>query len=486
MIGGRGQGQGLQCPAGGRRQSDARSAQWPHVRIPRARIRCSAVCSAASAIAGIQSQPHHLHDQALRAQWPGDGRHFLDARISEPAARECDLLAFQLAIERGHPGSVMCAYNRVNGPYACDNDWLLNKVLKKRLGLPGLRDVRLGRGAVARHRAARTRPAVRRAARSARCSSATSWRSPRPNRSGLRGPTQGHEPAHSLRHLCAMAWTSIRRSEATGSLRQVTRWRNRRRGKASSCCAMSADVLPLTATGEADRGHRRLRRQRRAFGRWIQPGADGRRARSGPADRRRRRCQPGLPSVHPARRHPRQAAAAPMWSTATAPTSPTPSRRPGRRTSPSCLPPSGRRRARTCRICRCPNGQDALIAAVAKANPSTIVVLETGSAVLMPWLEDTAAVVEAWYPGGRGGRRLRRCCSATPIPAAACRSRSQPAWTSCRVPGSMARHRRAQHGRQGQAGPDVDGELRHRRRRRGIPLVCPAGAEAAVPVWLRA
>ena len=53
-----------------------------------------------------------------------------------------------------------------------------------------------------------------------------------------------------------------------------------------------------------------------------------------------------------------------------------------------------------------PDGQDALIAAVAAANPNTIVVLETGGPVLMPWLEQTAAVVEAWYPGGRGGEAI--------------------------------------------------------------------------------
>jgi beta-glucosidase len=50
-----------------------------------------------------------------------------------------------------------------------------------------------------------------------------------------------------------------------------------------------------------------------------------------------------------------------------------------------------------------PNGQDALIAAVAAANPRTVVVLETGGPVLMPWLGKVGAVVEAWYPGARGG-----------------------------------------------------------------------------------
>ena len=48
------------------------------------------------------------------------------------------------------------------------------------------------------------------------------------------------------------------------------------------------------------------------------------------------------------------------------------------------------------------DNQDALIEAVAAANPHTIVVLETGGAVLMPWIDKVAAVVEAWYPGIRG------------------------------------------------------------------------------------
>ena len=47
--------------------------------------------------------------------------------------------------------------------------------------------------------------------------------------------------------------------------------------------------------------------------------------------------------------------------------------------------------------------QDELIAAVAAANPRTIVVLNTGGPVLMPWLGDVEAVLQAWYPGERFG-----------------------------------------------------------------------------------
>jgi beta-glucosidase len=53
-----------------------------------------------------------------------------------------------------------------------------------------------------------------------------------------------------------------------------------------------------------------------------------------------------------------------------------------------------------------PEGQNELIAKVARANPNTIVVLETGNPVSIPWLNDVKAVVEAWYPGQEGGAAI--------------------------------------------------------------------------------
>ncbi len=49
-----------------------------------------------------------------------------------------------------------------------------------------------------------------------------------------------------------------------------------------------------------------------------------------------------------------------------------------------------------------PDNQDALIAAVAAANPKTIVVLESGTAVTMPWIDKVSGVLEAWYGGSKG------------------------------------------------------------------------------------
>lgn len=57
-------------------------------------------------------------------------RHFLDAVIDPDAHRESDLLAFEIAIERAAPGAVMTAYNKINGVYAAANDVLINEVLK--------------------------------------------------------------------------------------------------------------------------------------------------------------------------------------------------------------------------------------------------------------------------------------------------------------------------------------------------------------------
>jgi beta-glucosidase len=52
------------------------------------------------------------------------------------------------------------------------------------------------------------------------------------------------------------------------------------------------------------------------------------------------------------------------------------------------------------------NNQDSLVSAVAAANPHTIVVLENGGPQLMPWLANMSAVLEAWYPGQKGGEAI--------------------------------------------------------------------------------
>jgi beta-glucosidase len=65
------------------------------------------------------------------------GRNTLNAVLDLRAMRETDLLAFQIAIGLAKPAGVMCAYNHINGDYACENDYTLNQVLKHDWGFKG-------------------------------------------------------------------------------------------------------------------------------------------------------------------------------------------------------------------------------------------------------------------------------------------------------------------------------------------------------------
>jgi beta-glucosidase len=65
------------------------------------------------------------------------GRNSVNIHIGKRAARESDLLAFEIGVTKGHPAAVMCSYNRVNGDYSCENNFLLNEVLKKDWQFPG-------------------------------------------------------------------------------------------------------------------------------------------------------------------------------------------------------------------------------------------------------------------------------------------------------------------------------------------------------------
>ena len=58
------------------------------------------------------------------------GRNFLSANMDERSMRETDLLAFQIALARSKAGAVMCSYNRINGDFACENKHLLTDILK--------------------------------------------------------------------------------------------------------------------------------------------------------------------------------------------------------------------------------------------------------------------------------------------------------------------------------------------------------------------
>src|SRR5262245_29454394 len=92
---------------------------------------------AAETVKGVQAQHvvGMLKHVSLNSQ--EINKWFADAQIDPAAHREAELLGFQIAIERASPGALMCAYNKVNGEYACGNDMLLNQQIKKAIGFKG-------------------------------------------------------------------------------------------------------------------------------------------------------------------------------------------------------------------------------------------------------------------------------------------------------------------------------------------------------------
>ncbi len=65
------------------------------------------------------------------------GRNIGNAIIDKRSMRESDLLAFEIGLRIAQPAGVMCSYNKVNGDWACENDYLLNQVLKKAFNFQG-------------------------------------------------------------------------------------------------------------------------------------------------------------------------------------------------------------------------------------------------------------------------------------------------------------------------------------------------------------
>ena len=65
------------------------------------------------------------------------GRNEVNSIIGKRAMRESDLLAFEIDLKIGDPAAVMCSYNAVNGDFACENKYLLTDVLKKKWDFKG-------------------------------------------------------------------------------------------------------------------------------------------------------------------------------------------------------------------------------------------------------------------------------------------------------------------------------------------------------------
>ena len=320
-----------------------------------------------------------------------NGRDEVDVIIGKRAMQETDLLAFHIGIGIGDPAAVMCSYNAINGDYACQNKYTLTDVLKQDWQFKGF--------------------------------VLSDW-------GGTHSTVKAS--AAGLDHEEPMDDFYRREAEAGG------------RGGQGSHGASGRSCAPYFAFHVSGRALRLPDAEERGRCRgWLGHRAPPRRAKYRSAQEHEwsaaARSQHG--ALHrcdwAARRYRHD-----LWRRIGAGGS---ARRAGRSLAGACVVPhfafeGGVRRSSGRQGCSSiqeripasaaalagksdvaivfayewmsegtdlpnlslPENQDALIAQVAAANPRTIVVLETGTAVLMPWLDKVGGVLEAWYAGSKG------------------------------------------------------------------------------------
>ena len=355
-----------------------------------------------AAIKGIQSNNIVSTIKHFAVNDQETGRMVMSANIGEAAMRESDLLAFQIGIEIGDPGSVMCAYNRINGTYACSNAYLLTEVLRTDWGWKGW--VMSDWGAVHGVDAANAGLDQQSGQELDR---QVFFGDPLKTAVAEAGvPTaRVRQMAHRiLRELIDKGVMDNPASPGTPDLARGAEVTRRAAEAGIVLLKNDGDLLPL-----ADPGRIAVIGGRANLGVLSGGGSSQVRPR-------------GSKRFDPAR-------GAPDWSEGMIyhPDPPLDAIR-SRAGDAEVTFDDGSNPARAANVARqadtvilfaeqwqtealdrdliLPDNQDALIAAVVAANPRTIMVLQTGNPVLMPWLANVAAVIEAWYPGSEGGKAI--------------------------------------------------------------------------------
>jgi beta-glucosidase len=99
---------------------------------------------AAAYISGVQKWDVGTSIKHFAANNQEHRRMSVHDEVSERTLREIYFPAFEEAVKNAQPKTVMCSYNKINGTYSSDNQWLLTQSAAERLGIQGLCHDRLG------------------------------------------------------------------------------------------------------------------------------------------------------------------------------------------------------------------------------------------------------------------------------------------------------------------------------------------------------
>lgn len=314
-------------------------------------------------------------------------RFFTNAVVAERTLREIYLPAFEASVKEADVGTVMLSYNRVNGDYVTENEPLVNGLLKGELGFDGftLTDYGFAQRSTARASAAGT---------------------------DLEMPQEGWYSGPAL--AAAVASGQVPESAVEEHVHRILRTMFR-------FGIFDSPELPASSPFDEDAHHEAAREVEEgaivllrnsggalplgaAIGSIAVIGRDADAYKGGggssavtptrtvtPLQGIRSRAPEGVEVLYDEGVNPLSAAAAAAASDV------------------AIVFASDTQTEfvdKPCLTLQCPPGngdQDGLIERVAAANPNTIVVLETGGPVLMPWAERVRGIVEAWYPGQAGG-----------------------------------------------------------------------------------
>jgi beta-glucosidase len=364
----------------------------------------------AESISGIQAEGVISTIKHYSLNCNETNRHWLDAIIDPAAHRESDLLAFEIAIERAQPGSVMTGYNKINGEYAGGNSALIQGVLKGAWGYPGW--VMSDWGAT---------PSWEFALKGLDQESGLQldvmmWQAEAFTQLLRDAYARGELPKERLsdmvrRILGSIYAVGVDRWDSPPEVDMA--WHNEialEIARQGIVLLKNDGVLPLAADSTA---------RIAVIGGHAQVGVPAGTGSSAvvPPGGFAEVIRVGGPGIMGVTRN--------LYLLPSSPLAELGKLLPKAQIEydPGMSPTEAALTARRCDVVvvfgirlegegfdsadlSLPWGQDAVIEAVAAANPNTIVVLETGNPVVMPWRDRVQAIVEAWYPGQAGGQAI--------------------------------------------------------------------------------